>query len=69
MWSEARKQEKKLRGMMIDYKKRAERRREYYDKIKTDPAQFMQVRTTETCRIARSSQNCQSSGRQPTRML
>lgn len=43
MWTEARKQERRLRGMMVDYKKRAERRREYYDRIKTDPAQFMQV--------------------------
>ncbi|MXQ97113.1 hypothetical protein E5288_WYG016567 [Bos mutus] len=29
--------------MMVDYKKRAERRREYYEKIKKDPAQFLQV--------------------------
>ena len=33
MWHEARKQEKKIRGLMVDYKKRAERRREYYEKI------------------------------------
>ena len=33
MWQEARKQEKKLRGMMVDHKKRAERRREYYEHI------------------------------------
>eukprot|EP00095_Tigriopus_kingsejongensis_P002909 maker-scaffold336_size202805-snap-gene-1.44 protein:Tk02909 transcript:maker-scaffold336_size202805-snap-gene-1.44-mRNA-1 annotation:"splicing arginine serine-rich 16" len=43
MWQEARKQEKKLRGMMVDHKKRAERRREYYEKIKLDPTQFLQV--------------------------
>ncbi|GBN42121.1 CLK4-associating serine/arginine rich protein, partial [Araneus ventricosus] len=43
MWHEARKQEKKIRGMMVDYKRRAERRREYYEKIKQDPAQFLQV--------------------------
>ncbi|XP_032870252.1 CLK4-associating serine/arginine rich protein [Amblyraja radiata] len=43
MWHEARKHERKLRGMMVDYKKRAERRREYYEKIKKDPAQFLQV--------------------------
>ncbi|XP_022242303.1 CLK4-associating serine/arginine rich protein-like isoform X2 [Limulus polyphemus] len=43
MWHEARKQEKKIRGIMVDYKKRAERRREYYEKIKLDPAQFLQV--------------------------
>ena len=33
MWQEARKQEKRIRGMMVDHKKRAERRREYYEKI------------------------------------
>ena len=33
MWQEARKQEKKLRGMMVDHKKRAERRKEYYERI------------------------------------
>lgn len=39
MWHEARKHERKLRGMMVDYKKRAERRREYYEKIVSAPAQ------------------------------
>lgn len=29
--------------MMVDYKRRGERRREYYEKIKKDPAQFLQV--------------------------
>uniref|UniRef100_A0A4W5JXS3 CLK4-associating serine/arginine rich protein n=1 Tax=Hucho hucho TaxID=62062 RepID=A0A4W5JXS3_9TELE len=43
MWQEARKHERKLRGMMVDYKRRGERRREYYEKIKKDPAQFLQV--------------------------
>ncbi|XP_071962456.1 CLK4-associating serine/arginine rich protein-like [Antedon mediterranea] len=43
MWHEARKQEKKIRGMMVDFKKRAERRREYYETIKLDPAQFLQI--------------------------
>ncbi|XP_077866126.1 CLK4-associating serine/arginine rich protein-like isoform X2 [Saccoglossus kowalevskii] len=43
MWHEARKQERKLRGMMVDYKKRAERRREYYEKIKLDPTQFIRL--------------------------
>ena len=36
MWHEARKQEKKIRGMLVDYKKRAERRKDYYDKIVSD---------------------------------
>ncbi|XP_059420287.1 CLK4-associating serine/arginine rich protein-like [Carassius carassius] len=43
MWQEARKHERKLRGMMVDYKRRGERRRQYYEKIKKDPAQFLQV--------------------------
>lgn len=39
MWQEARKHERKLRGMMVDYKRRGERRREYYEKIVgKDPA-------------------------------
>lgn len=33
MWQEARKHERKLRGMMVDYRRRGERRREYYEKI------------------------------------
>ena len=33
MWHEARKQEKKLRETMVNYQKRAERRREHYDKL------------------------------------
>ncbi|GAB6031738.1 hypothetical protein CHUAL_009481 [Chamberlinius hualienensis] len=43
MWHEARKQERKIRGMMVDYKKRAERRREFYEKTKADPTQFIQL--------------------------
>ena len=33
MWQEMRKHEKKLRGMIVDYKKRSERRKEYYERI------------------------------------
>ena len=33
MWQEARKQEKVLKGIMVDYKRRAERRKGYYEKI------------------------------------
>lgn len=33
MWHEARKHSKKLRGLMVDHKKRAEKRKSYYDKI------------------------------------
>ncbi|XP_054262730.1 CLK4-associating serine/arginine rich protein [Macrosteles quadrilineatus] len=43
MWQEARKQEKKIRGMLVDYKRRAERRKDYYEKIKADPTQFIQL--------------------------
>ncbi|KAI1284833.1 CLK4-associating serine/arginine rich protein [Halotydeus destructor] len=43
MWQEARKHEKKIKGMMVDFKRRAERRRDFYEKIRKDPAQFLQV--------------------------
>lgn len=33
MWHEARKQEKKIRCMLVDYQRRAQRRKDYYDKI------------------------------------
>ena len=33
MWHEARKQEKKLRGMLVNYRRRAERKRNYYNRI------------------------------------
>lgn len=33
MWHEARKQEKKIREVMVDFQRRAERRREHYDKM------------------------------------
>ena len=33
MWHEARKQEKKVKEAMVNYQRRAERRREYYDKL------------------------------------
>lgn len=43
MWHEARKQEKKIRCMLVDYQRRAQRRKDYYDKIKADPTQFLQL--------------------------
>lgn len=43
MWHEARKQERKIRDLIVDYKKRAERRRDFYEKIKADPTQFLQL--------------------------
>ena len=33
MWHEARKQEKKIRDAMVDFQRRAERRREHYEKM------------------------------------
>lgn len=33
MWAEARKQERKIRGMLVDYRRRAERRQDFYEKI------------------------------------
>jgi len=46
MWHEQRKEEKRIRGMLVDRRKRAERRRDYYEKIKGDPNQFLQVHGT-----------------------
>lgn len=33
MWHEARKQERMIRGMIVDYRRRAERRKDFYEKI------------------------------------
>eukprot|EP00731_Ephydatia_muelleri_P022117 Em0014g708a len=43
MWHEARKQEKKIRGVMIDFQRRAERRREHYERTRGDPNQLLRV--------------------------
>lgn len=43
MWHEARRNERKIKGMMVDYKKRAERRKDFYEKIRRDPVEFLQV--------------------------
>ncbi|XP_067942121.1 CLK4-associating serine/arginine rich protein-like [Watersipora subatra] len=43
MWHQARKQERKLRCLMVDYKKRAERRRNYYELCKKDPCSFLRL--------------------------
>ena len=32
MWHESRRQEKKVKGLIIDYQKRAERRKDHYEK-------------------------------------
>ena len=44
MWKDARKQEKVVCKAIEDYRRRAERRHDYYEKIKQDPTKFMQVR-------------------------
>ncbi|CAI8036100.1 CLK4-associating serine/arginine rich protein [Geodia barretti] len=43
MWHEARKQEKKIREAVVDFQKRAERRRQHYAKERKDPMQLMRV--------------------------
>ncbi|EDO42465.1 predicted protein [Nematostella vectensis] len=43
MWHEARRVEKQLRGMMVNYKKRAERRRAFYNKMKQDSTQLIRI--------------------------
>jgi arginine/serine-rich splicing factor 16 len=43
MWHEARKQEKKIREVMVDFQRRAERRREHYDKTKADPTSYLRI--------------------------
>src|SRR3569623_1011770 len=43
MWHEARKQEKVIRNQMVDSVKRNERRRNFYESIRKDPEEFMQI--------------------------
>lgn len=43
MWHESRAEEKKVKGAMVDRKKRAERRKEHYEKAQADPTQCLQV--------------------------
>lgn len=43
MWHEARKHEKKIRGIMIDHRRRAEKKREFYESIRQDPALYLQI--------------------------
>src|SRR5699024_1734896 len=43
IWHEARKHEKKIRGIMVDHRRRAERRREFYESIRRDPASYLQI--------------------------
>lgn len=43
MWHEAKKHEKKIRGIMIDHRRRAEKKREFYESIRQDPALYLQI--------------------------
>ena len=49
MWAEARKHEKKIRGIVIDLRRRAERRRAHYDAIKEDPVSFTKQLSLNFC--------------------
>lgn len=50
MWHQARQQERTVHSMLVDHRKRAERRRQYYEKILQDPNQFLQVHG-RPCRV------------------
>lgn len=45
MWQEARKNEKSIRKLLVDYRKRSARRQDFYERIKQDPTKFLQVET------------------------
>ncbi|KHJ41921.1 Josephin [Trichuris suis] len=60
MWFEARRQERKIRTIMVDHKKRAERRRFYYERIRKDPTEFMQLHG-QACKIHFDCQSADSS--------
>ncbi|CAG8518865.1 354_t:CDS:2 [Paraglomus brasilianum] len=43
MWHEARRTEKKIKELMVDHKRRAERRRAYYESRLGDPSQLLRI--------------------------
>lgn len=43
MWHEARRQERAVRHKLVDGAKRHERRRQFYESVRRDPNEFMQV--------------------------
>ena len=47
MWVEARKQERKIKGMLVDFRKRAERRKDYYEKSVKSHVLFACVETMD----------------------
>jgi len=61
MWAEARKHEKKIRGIVIDLRKRAERRRAHYDAIKEDPVSFLRIHGNKF-RVHVNANLCEAAG-------
>ncbi|KAL5964320.1 CLK4-associating serine/arginine rich protein [Taenia solium] len=47
MWQEARKHERHIRSVLVDYRKRAERRLNFYSQIRQDPIKFLRVYGTQ----------------------
>src|ERR1700709_1153449 len=43
MWREARMNDKKIKTLMTENRKRAEKKRDFYEKIRRDPAEFLQI--------------------------
>lgn len=62
MWHEARKQERKIRGMLVDYKKRAERRKDYYEKIVSDFLVYFIIVVKVLCNFISLLFQCKLSG-------
>ena len=54
MWAEARKHEKKIRGIVIDMRKRAERRRAHYDAIKARSSTVASIWLEKSTRKAKN---------------
>lgn len=49
MWQEMRKHEKKLRGLIVDYKRRSERRKEYYERIVRRTSMKIDAHLSDVC--------------------
>ena len=63
MWQEARKNEKKIRSLMVDHKKRVERKKDFYERIRRDPVEFLQVHASAVrihidSAISAAAENC-----------
>lgn len=57
MWQEARKHERRVKNIIVDYKKRAERRHDFYQRVRADPNQFLRINGSK-CRILLDDQEC-----------